>query len=83
MSECDRYSLARAYYCYYLCEQQDLPEEQRERSNIDEAIRIVLALFPELVLDHGIAKPALEFFEFEEGEQPTHTPADDNIIYLR
>jgi hypothetical protein len=39
-----------------------------------------LALFPELVVDHGIA---LEFFEFEEGEQPTHTPPNDNIIYLR
>ena len=43
-------------------------------------IRILLALFPELVVNHGIA---LEFFEFEEGEQPIHTPPDDNIIYLR
>jgi len=88
MSERDRYILARAYYGE-LCDQQNLPADQREWFDVEIAIRIVLALFPELVVDHSIAKPvldakpAIEFFDFEEGEQPTHTLADDNIIYLR
>ena len=78
MSERDRYALARAYYCD-LRDDQNLPADQPKWSDVD-AYRIVLALFPELVVNHGIA---LEFFEFEEGEQPIHTPPDDNIIYLR
>ncbi len=78
MSERERYTLARAFYCD-LRDDQNLPAEQRKWSDVD-AMRILLALFPELVVDHGIA---LEFFEFEEGEQPTHTPPNDNIIYLR
>ena len=87
-SERDRYTLARMYYSE-LCAQQDVPAEQRDWFDVDVAMRIVLALFPELVVDHSIAKPVLdakppiEFFEFEDGEQPTHTLPDYNIIYLR
>lgn len=80
LSEHDRYVLARAYYCFF-CEQQNLPEEQREWPGVDDAIRIVLALFPELALFRGIAKPALDPEERDRMMLPA--PAGDNIVYLR
>ena len=82
MSERDRYTLARAYYGE-LCAQQNLPAEQREWFDVEIAIRIVLALFPELVVDHSITKPTLEFDFEEDGKTMQPAPADDNIIYLR
>jgi hypothetical protein len=68
LTEFDRFTFARLFY-NFLCEQQNLPEEQREWADVDGGIRIVLALFPELFLLRDQVAP--------------RAPADDNVFYLR
>ena len=73
-SDRERYGLAKALY-RFLCEQQDVPVEQREFPNVNDAIRVVLALFPELMLDHGVVA-------MERERRTPFAPTDDNIIHL-
>ena len=74
LSEQNRFTLARG--CYrFLYEQQNLPVEQREFPNVNDTIRLVLALFPELMLDRGIAQMELD-------RRAAPASADDNIIHL-
>jgi hypothetical protein len=74
----DRYIVAKAYYCFF-CEQQKAAEELREWRSAGDAIRILLALFPELVLEPGIPQPATLDLDLT---RPPAT-ASDNVVHLR
>jgi hypothetical protein len=68
LSEHKRFLIAKAYYAFL----REL--EDRREGHTASALRVLLALFPELVLAR---------FDLDEDCVTPPAAADDNIVYLR